>query len=356
MKNYKLPVTGIFICLLIAPLVAPVAFSLAKAEKPGPPVPPVSEAAAPRTISQLLEMIYEQIPGASQKPGEEPPYSEADYRVYLTAADKVVSLTPPEYLRGAVAAEMPLQYGDEALKAQIIAAHTYAVSYKIRERSNPTPRLRGADISDDPSIGQAYIDDARVRALYGDEAAGLMERLDRLIAEVGDIMMIYEGEPIVAAYHAISGGKTDSAQNIWGAYSPYLVAADSAADEESPDFLSKVMFSTSEVKEILTARGAVLGGDAKKWFDNLIVTPSGYITAGKFGGAEFTGAQLREAFGLRSANFTVSLKGDIFTFTVKGWGHGVGMSQYGAQALAQQGRTYTEILKKYYKGISFCEL
>jgi len=216
--------------------------------------------------------------------------------------------------------------------------------------------LAGADISDDPAVGQSYISDTEIKTLYPDDWEERIAHLDELIEEVGDLIMIYEGEPIVATYHAISCGMTESAQNIWGAYSPYLVSVDSSEDEDSPDFLSKVMLGEDEAETVLKAAGCELSSEPKNWFSELLRTPVGYVSAAKIGGVSLTGAQLREMFGLRSACFEVTYKNSVFTFTVKGWGHGVGMSQYGAGALARAGKTYSEILKTYYKGISFCEL
>jgi len=352
MKNLKTGITFAVICLAAAPLIAQVASKLTEpVEVKSSSV--VATAAEIPTMSQFFEAIYTD---SGSENTSETAGSESDYKVYLSASGEVVTLTPGDYLRGAVAAEMPLEYPDEALKAQIIAAHTYAVSFKIRECSSPTASLAGADISDDPTVGQSYISDAEIKKLYPDDWEERIAHLDALIEEVGDLIMIYEGEPIVATYHAISCGMTESAQNIWGAYSPYLVGVDSAEDEDSPDFLSKVMLTGDEAETILEAAGCELPSDPKKWFSELLRTPAGYVSAAKIGGVSLTGTQLREMFGLRSACFEVTYKNSVFTFTVKGWGHGVGMSQYGAGALAREGKSYADILKTYYTGISLCEL
>lgn len=352
MRKLKTGITFAVICLVAAPLLAQAASKLTEptgAQSPSE----VTTASEIPTMSQFFEAIYA---GSSSVNASAAAGDESEYKVFLSQSGEVITMTPKEYLRGATAAEMPLEYPDEALKAQIIAAHTYAVSYKIRERSSPTATLAGADISDDPAVGQSYISDAEIKKLYPDDWEEQIAHLDKLIEEVGDLIIIYEGEPIVATYHAISCGMTESAQNIWGAYSPYLVGVDSSGDEQSPDFLSKVLLSQDEVKAALEEAGCELPSDPKKWFSELLRTPAGYVSAAKIGGVSLTGMQLREMFGLRSACFEVTYKNSGFTFAVKGWGHGVGMSQYGAGALAREGKSYSEILKTYYKGISFCEL
>jgi len=352
MKKLKTGIALAVICMVAAPLLAQ---AVSKMEEPAGKMSSseMTTASDIPTMSQFFDAIYA---GSSSLNASPASGDESEYKVFLSASGKVIALTPKAYLRGAAAAEMPLEYPDEALKAQIVAAHTYAVSYKIRERSSPTASLAGADISDDPAVGQAYIGDEEIKKLYPDDWEEQIARLDKLVEEVGDLIMVYEGEPIVATYHAISCGKTESAQNIWGAYSPYLVGVDSSGDEQSPDYLSKVMLSTDEVKTALEKAGCELPSDQKKWFEELLRTPAGYVSAAKIGGISLTGLQLRELFGLRSACFEVAYKNSEFTFSVKGWGHGVGMSQYGAGALAKAGKTYSQILKTYYKGISFCEL
>ncbi len=355
MSKLKTGIAFAVVCLIAAPLLAQAASRLTEPSETSstPLTSEVTTASEIPTMSQFFAAIYADYGSQSTLTDES---SESEYKVFLSGTGEVVKVSVYEYLRGAVAAEMPLEYSDEALKAQIIAAHTYAVSYKIRERSTPTASLGGADISDDPAVGQSYINDEGIKKLYPDDWEERIAHLDELIKEVGDLIMVYEGEPIVATYHAISCGMTESAQNIWGAYSPYLVGVDSAEDEQSPDFLSKVILTRDETEKILKAAGCALPSDTKKWFSELLRTPAGYVSAAKIGEQALTGAQLREMFGLRSACFEVAYKSSNFTFTVKGWGHGVGMSQYGAGALARAGKSYSDILKTYYKGVSFCEL
>lgn len=353
MKNYRIGFIALLLCLLVTPLFSPVAYSVALApgdegDAKASSVAAVSEL---KTMSQLLEMIYDNLPGALQAGTDA---SESSYKVLLSASGTVVTLSPPDYLRGVVAAEMSLYYDDEALKAQIVAAHTYALSYKIRQRTSPSESLLGADISDDPAIGQAYITDEKIAERYKDSTAEVVKKLDRLIAEVGNYILVYEEEPIVAAYHAISAGVTESAQNAWGAFSPYLVSVDSPGDIGAPGYLSTVALEKSAVEARLAELGASLSSDPSKWFDSLLFTSAGYVSLGKFGDCQLSGAKLREIFGLRSPCFSVSYSDGIFTFNVKGWGHGVGMSQYGAQALALEGKDYVKILQTYFTGSQLC--
>ncbi|MBQ3140615.1 MAG: stage II sporulation protein D [Clostridia bacterium] len=344
--------------LLVGLLAAPLTGALPRAALPDvsqvqtPSVPTV-----PSTdISALLAMLQTVSAPQNADSSATEAAGEGNYRVLLHETGRIVTLTPKDYLRGCVAAEMPLEYDDEAVKAQIVAAHTYAVSYKLRQLSAPSDELKGADLSDDPASGQAYITDAEIAARYPDDYQIHIARLNRLIDQVGDYIMVYEGEPVVAAYHAISAGKTESAQNIWGAYSPYLVAVNSKDDKTAPDYRSTVTFTVAKMRALLAQAGITPEGSAKNWFSDLLKTPSGYVSAVSFGSGSLTGTQLRNLLGLRSACFTVDYASAVFTFEVYGWGHGVGMSQYGAQCLAQDGKNYLDILKTYYKGIEFCEL
>lgn len=355
MKNARTAAVLLLIVLIVAPLTGLLTGSPLPAVTPSQQTSSQDGAA---DIAALLSVIYESevSSGAVSGSGVQEAGREAGYKVLRSQTGEVVTLSPKDYLRGCVAAEMPLEYADEALKAQIVAAHTYAVSYKLRQLAAPSPELKGADISDDPSIGQAYIDDAELARRYEDNYAEMTVRINGLIDEVIDYIMMYEGEPVVAAYHAISAGKTESAQNIWGAYSPYLVSVDSSADKTAPDYLSTVKIPLAEMKSLLQSAGVTPSGLAKTWFSSLLKTPSGYVSAVKFGDKSLSGAELRALLGLRSTCFSVSYSADQFVFTVQGWGHGVGMSQYGAECLAQKGKSYSDILKTYYKGVSFCEL
>lgn len=279
-----------------------------------------------------------------------------EFSVLDCDSGQVMTMTMEEYIKGAVLGEMPASYGAEALKAQAVAVHTYAVRRIEQQREAPDPELMGAYISNDSSKYQAYFSPEQAKLFYGED----YEEYDRKAAEavnaVKDEILVYNKEPIVAAFHSISGGKTESAENIWGVALDYLVPADSGADEGSPLFLSESVFSSDELYARLTQSDYGIdipeGADKAGWIEIEETTASGTVLRVKAGGRELTGMELRELLGLRSPVFTLSYneKGDCFTFSVKGSGHGVGMSQYGAGCMAENGADYREILTHYYTG------
>ncbi len=265
---------------------------------------------------------------------------------------QVLELSMRDYVIGAVLAEMPATYNIEALKAQAVAARTYAYRQREKQRLSPDPLLMGADISNDSSRYQAYFTPARAKEFYGsgyeiysEKAAEAVDLTDRMI-------LVYEGEPIVAAFHSMSSGRTESAETVWGSAVDYLVPVDSSGDEDAPSYIEEKILSENECREILenSVNGAELSSDPENWIVISQRSASGAVTEMTAGGAEISGGEFRSIFSLRSANFTVSYKDGEFTFTTKGYGHGVGMSQFGANTMAENGKNFKEILYHYYTG------
>ena len=159
-----------------------------------------------------------------------------------------------------------------------------------------------------------------------------------------------------ACYHAISNGATQASEAVWGTALPYLVSVESLFDVSSPEYEQSLSLSSIEVSQLLnqSIMGLDLSGDPSGWFSQMERTPAGYVSKVHFGQASCNAADVRTALGLRSTDFTASYDAasDTFTFTTKGYGHGVGMSQYGAHAMALTGKTYREILAWYYPGTS----
>ena len=165
--------------------------------------------------------------------------------------------------------------------------------------------------------------------------------------------MVYEGEPILAVFHAQSAGKTEDSENVWVQTVPYLRSVDSSGDHNAPDNTATVTLSAQTVWEALSQYGNLgVSADALT-FGTPQRSAAGYILSIPVGNLTLEGSQIRTALGLRSTDFTVSREGDTFTFVTKGYGHGAGMSQYGAKSLADEGYNYHEILSHYYTGISF---
>ncbi len=263
-----------------------------------------------------------------------------------------------DYVIGAVLAEMPATYHEEALKAQAVAARTYAVRQREKQKLSPTPELMGADISNDSTKYQAYFTPEQAKAFYGDGYDTYLEKAADAVDRTDGDVLVYEGEPIVAAFHSTSGGRTESAEVVWGSPVDYLVPVESEEDEKSPSYLEEQTFSEAEFKARLEAALEVsdLEVDPADWIVIKEKSASGTVTEMTAGGVTLTGAEFRQIFSLRSANFTVEYKDGQFTVTTRGSGHGVGMSQYGANAMANGGSDYKEILLHYYTGAEIADM
>lgn len=273
---------------------------------------------------------------------------------------QVMELSLRDYVIGAVLAEMPASYHEEALKAQAVAARTYAVRQREKQRLSPDPELMGADISNDSTKYQAYFTPEQAKAFYGSGYEVYLEKASAAVDATGSDVLVYGGEPIVAAFHSTSGGKTESAEVVWGSPVEYLVPVDSREDEKSPSYLEENTFTEAELKARLETalEDTDFGGDPGNWLKINERSVSGTVTKMTAGGAELSGADFRRIFSLRSANFTVeySEKGGTFSVTTKGSGHGVGMSQYGANAMANGGSDYRDILLHYYGGAEIADM
>ncbi len=288
----------------------------------------------------------------SEKPQSTDNGSAESIKMLDISSGEVLTLSMRDYLVGAVSAEMPASFEPEALKAQTVAAHTYAVRQSNMEKESPTPELCGAHLSNDSSRYQAYFTESQARQFYGTGYESANKKISAAVDEVLPYILVYEDEPILAAFCSMSPGATESAENVWGQAVPYLTATGSAADKNAPNFLETLYFSAAELKELLSK--AFPEGDfslsAKEWLVVESTSESGTVLEAEVGGFLTTGQEVRKALSLRSAAFEVKWEENLCSVTTKGYGHGVGMSQYGANAMAGSGADWREILMYYYKG------
>ncbi len=300
---------------------------------------------------------HEKTTSASEKPKNKVA-DEEFYRVLDVASGKVLDVPVTEYITGAVCAEMPASFEEEALKAQAVAAHTYAERQKMRELENPTEELCGAYFSNDTNKYQGYYTENQAKQVYGDNYEEYYGKISEAVNEVSDYILTYENEPIISAFHSMSSGQTESAENTWGAPVDYLVSVDSSSDTDAPKYREEVSYKKDELKKKLEKAfpGAKLGEDCKKWITIGEISDSGTVLTADVGGIEATGGEIRTALALRSPCFDIGFEGDNVIFTTRGYGHGVGMSQYGADAMAEDGSTWREILEHYYPGCSITEI
>ncbi len=273
--------------------------------------------------------------------------TDATVKVMSVSSNNITEMSLKEYLLGVVAGEMNASYHEEALKAQIIAAHTLLLYTK----EHNTKDLKGADITDSYAIHQAFLSPEKQKEKWKENYDSYRKKIEKCIDEVGNLTLQYDGEYICAVFHSISNGTTENAADVWGGKYPYLVSVPSIGDKLSPAYQSQVTISKKEFKEILQKEDVKFTGDAEKWIEKVTNTETGMVKTITICGKTFKGTEIRTLFDLRSSTFTCEYKDGEFVFTVNGYGHGAGMSQYGANYMAQQGFNYKEILKHYYTNV-----
>ncbi len=260
-----------------------------------------------------------------------------------------------EYVIGSVAAEVSPLYHTEALKAQAVASYTYAKRVREQNKISKKSDLGNADITDSPDIHQGYIDEKARRKKWGDKFEEYENKIEAATDEVFGSYMTYEGETVLAVYHSNSAGSTQSAESLWGSEIPYLISVESPGDKLSPDYMSKSIFTEKVFKSLAKDCGVKLSGNAENWVEDIATDESGYVTSVMLNGENVAASDFREAFSLRSHCFDIEYDGEEFTVTCRGYGHGAGMSQYGADYMARQGSTWQEILMHYYTGVEITE-
>ncbi len=273
--------------------------------------------------------------------GNLPSGTENEIRITALLDGEVLEFGIEEYLEGVLAAEMPASFHEEALKAQAVAARTYIIRKK-EHTDNDHPE---AFVCGDSTHCKAYLANEQISEKFGEgwhKEYG--EKIKNAIKSTKGEIAVYGGEPIEAVFHSASGGITENAVDVWGGDVPYLVNVESPGDELAPVYLNDVPVKSDDFK-------AKIGEDIAPYVGEIIRNTSGSVKTVDFGGRIFEGVEVRRMFSLPSTNFSITANGDEFVFHCKGKGHGVGMSQYGAEYFAKQGMGYKEILKTYYKGI-----
>lgn len=266
--------------------------------------------------------------------------------------DAVEIMALDVYLQGVVRGEMPASFELEALKAQAAAERTYIYYQLAAGRKEAHPN---ADVCTDPSCCNAWLSEEAAREKWGGDFDGWESRIEEAVAATDGQVALYDGQPILAVFHSSSAGKTAGAGDVWSGDMPYLRSVDSPEGEETvPNYYSAAEFTAAEAKALLAQAHPELtfSGGPDKWFGAVEKDESGRVGTVEVCGAPLRGVEVRRIFSLRSACFTIDAAADRVTFRVTGYGHGVGMSQYGANELARQGRTWQEILIWYYADIT----
>lgn len=253
-----------------------------------------------------------------------------------------------DFLIGAAACELPPDWPDDAILAQMAAAHSYALS------------LGGAAFACNSAQCAGWTSAEVLRARWGETFSTYYTRLSALADKAAGAVLCWQGAPAAACYHSISAGQTEASQNVWLTAVPYLQGVASPWDADAPGFETAVTYSAEQVYSILLALGLdtdEIPNAPAGWFGEGVSDAAGYLAELPVCGQVFSGTRLRSAFSLRSAAFTVAYDAgeNAFTFTTHGYGHGVGLSQYGAKAMAEQGKTWREILEWYFPGCEVVE-
>ena len=262
--------------------------------------------------------------------------------------DTVERMDMATYLLGVLRAEMPAAFEPEALKAQAVAARTYTL-YRMEQGTDDNHPH--ADTCDDITCCKAYLSLEDAAVGWGDDAAFYEEKLRQAVEQTDGECVLYDGIPILAVFHSSSAGATLDAAEVWSSSVPYLQSVASPENGETvPNYRTEVRFTAAELRRLLLEHypAAQLEGNASNWFTNLRQSAAGAVVSITVGGTAVKGNDLRTVLGLRSPCFTFSFSGEEVVFTSTGYGHGVGMSQYGANVLALEGMSYEEILTWYY--------
>ena len=282
---------------------------------------------------------------------------EYDYKQYNTiqllhaSTAEVEELPLDTYLYGVVSSEMPASFEKEALKAQAVVARTYTI-YKIQNNSQ---KHEGADICDNSACCQAWISKEDRLAKW--EESTREEYWNKIVTAVEETkgkIITYEGKPINAFFHANSGGKTETTLNVWGGSGyPYLQTVATAGEEGYTQYQSEVICTKQEFTDKIKEKHSDFTIDFSQanCIQVLEYTDGDRVKTIQIGNLSFSGVEIRTIFGLKSANFTITIEGDNIKFSVLGYGHGVGMSQTGADSMAKAGSDYVEIIKHFYIGV-----
>lgn len=274
-----------------------------------------------------------------------PPEVERTIRV-LKSDNTVEQMEIEDYVTCVVLREMPPEFEPEALKAQAVVARTYT----LRRCLNSNNKHQNADVCVSPACCQGFYDKEEYLKDGGTEQ--LISKVEEAVLSTRSQVLLYNGELIDATYFSCSGGRTEDAVAVWGTDIPYLQSTDSPGEENAARFTDSAEFTLSEFAKLLQLDQENVSG---KLIDSITYTRGGGVDEITISGKTFKGTDIRKLLGIRSTAFTIQKDGNSIVVTTKGFGHRVGMSQYGADAMAVKGSDYTEILNHYYKDVVLSE-
>ncbi|MBQ7794084.1 MAG: stage II sporulation protein D [Clostridia bacterium] len=271
-------------------------------------------------------------------------------KVYIKDEDKVVEMSKGQYLREVVSAEMPASFESEALKAQAVAARSYLTARMNAYATGGKPQEhKGADICTDFAHCKAWISEEKRKELWGTDADKNWAKISAAVSDTAEQVIYFGDEVISAVFHSTSSGRTENSKDVWGGERAYLVSVESPGEENAPNFKSEKTLSLDEFKRIASEN--IEGADLESEIIGEITrSQAGGIISLNIGGQAVKGTLFRTMYDLKSTNVNITVTDSDVHFDVTGYGHGVGMSQYGANAMARRGADYIEILTHYYQG------
>lgn len=275
-------------------------------------------------------------------------------RVYMHEQDKIVEMNLEEYLGGVVAAEMPAEFELEALKSQAVAARTYAVKNMLIFGGSGLVTQPGADVSTDYRQSQAWLSEEKLKERWGGNYDAYRGKIRRAVEETKGEVATYNGELINAVFHSMSGERTASAKEVWGFDYPYLISVPCTWDQKTPRYEEQKEFALADIEKLLGTETQVVAAveNGSGVIQVVEKTDSGRVGQIRIGSKIFPGLAVREKLDLRSTNFTVAIHDGKMVFDTIGYGHGVGLCQYGANGMAKAGQDYRQIITTYYTGVA----
>lgn len=271
--------------------------------------------------------------------------SSMEVSVFRSNTNEIMTLPLEEYIVGVVAGEMPAEFELEALKAQSLAARTYIINHLLTGDLSNVPE--GADVTDTENH-QVYKSEEELRRQWGKDYQWKIDKIREAVEATKGQIITYNNEPIYAAFFSTSNGYTENSEDYWSSPRPYLKSVESPWDVNTEKFKGQEVFSIDEVEKLL---GVQI--DTREELGKIIERTDGNrVGKVEIGGKIFTGKEVREKLGLKSSDFTMERKEDYIVVYTKGYGHGVGMSQYGANEMAKAGKTYVDIIQYYYQGVT----
>ncbi len=319
-------------------------------EPPEDTAPPSQAESTAQDAAAPSSQASEPAPPSSETPVSSAVQAPAGtFKILDSVTGETLEVDDRTFVIGTVAAEISPTYHPEAIKAQAVAAYTYYSSLRQTQKTSPTPALKGADFAASPSQWLTYVSEDQMRERWGEQFDAYYKNITDAVDAVLGQTLQQDGQLITATYYAISAGTTEDAKEVFGNSRSYLVPVASPGDVYADGYSTTVSLSQEEFKNAAQSTwNCTLEGDPASWVGQVTNDASGYVSSIVIGGQARKGTEARTAFGLRSANFEVTYENGTFTFHVRGYGHGVGMSQVGAEYMANQGSLYDEILAWYY--------